>query len=92
MYSLFKSLALRIMKSPTEPPDPPAGSHDNLQIYRASPSYLTYRLLVFWLSFSGLWLIPWAFIIGGALGRNGPTMTIGIVLFPILVIIQAIPS
>ena len=51
-----RDLALRFMKAPTAPPDPPSGSHGSIQIYRASPRYLTYRLLGFWILMGLLWL------------------------------------
>ncbi len=47
MYSPVKELALRLLKAPRRPPDAPAGSHDTMQVFRASPRYLIYRLLGF---------------------------------------------
>jgi membrane protein YdbS with pleckstrin-like domain len=88
MYSLFKDLALGIMKAPTRPPEPPAGSHDQTQIYRASPSFLTYRMLGFWLIFGANWLIPWGLILVGLATRETPPFIIGLVLVPVLAILQ----
>ena len=31
-------------------------------VYRASPKYLTYRLLVFWIIVSLNWLVPWGLL------------------------------
>lgn len=45
MYAPLKALALRLLKAPTEPPELPAGTHASAQVFRASPRFLTYRLL-----------------------------------------------
>ena len=47
LFDLVKGPALRIMKAPREPPDAPAGSHDEIRVFRASPRFLAYRLLGF---------------------------------------------
>ena len=88
MYSLVKEIALRIMKAPTEPPDPPAGSHDNLRIYRASPKFLTYRLLGFWLIFAAMWLIPVVFLLTGLVTTEPSPVVIGVILIPVLAFVQ----
>jgi membrane protein YdbS with pleckstrin-like domain len=88
MYKLFKGLALRIMRAPTEPPDPPAGAHDSVQVYRASPSYLSYRLLGFWLIFSANWMIPWGLLLAGVIARDAAPVIIGVVLMPVLAFVQ----
>jgi len=89
MYRLFKGLALRIMQTPTEPPEPPAGTHDSVKVFRASPKFLTYRLLAFWLVFGLLW-IGWWILVGVAVveGRQEPALAAGIVA-PLLLIAQA---
>jgi membrane protein YdbS with pleckstrin-like domain len=50
MYDLLKGWLLALFKAPSGPPEPPSGSHASAQVFRASPRYLTYRLLVFWLA------------------------------------------
>jgi len=88
MYSLLKDAALRLMKAPTSPPDPPAGSHGNVQIYRAAPSYLTYRLLGFWILFSILWMIAWGIFLTGLTIGERPLTVLGILLMAVLAVIQ----
>ena len=88
MYTLFKGLALRLMKAPTEPPEPPAGSHDQTRIYRASPKFLTYRLLGFWLIFGLNWLIPWGILLAGLANGETPPVVIGLMLMPALAVFQ----
>jgi membrane protein YdbS with pleckstrin-like domain len=50
MYEAVKTLVVRLLRAPSRPPEAPAGSHDSVQVFRASPRYLTYRLLVYYLS------------------------------------------
>jgi len=88
MYTLFKDFALGIMKAPTEPPDPPAGSHGETQVYRASPKFLTYRLLGFWLIFGANWLIPWGILLAGIVSGEAPPLVIGLGLMPVLAVVQ----
>ncbi|MEM7305490.1 MAG: PH domain-containing protein [Planctomycetota bacterium] len=44
IYEPLKALLLRLLKAPTEPPDPPEGSYDSVRVFRASPRFLQYRL------------------------------------------------
>ncbi len=88
LYSLTKNLALRLMKAPTEAPDAPAGRHDAVQVFRASPGFLSYRLLAFWLIFLLNWLIPFGLILVGMITGEAPPLWIGIVLIPVLAVIQ----
>lgn len=45
IYGSFKRSLLRLLKAPAEPPEPPAGSHASVRVFRASPRFLTYRLV-----------------------------------------------
>jgi membrane protein YdbS with pleckstrin-like domain len=55
-YSSARALALQLLRSPAGPPDTPAGSHGSVQVFRASPRYLSYRLLGYWILFGLSWL------------------------------------
>ena len=88
MYALLKDAALRVMKAPTEPPDPPAGSHGAVDVYRASPKYLSYRLLGFWVVFTMLWLVTWGMVVSGSLLGEESLLVIGIVLAAALAVVQ----
>jgi membrane protein YdbS with pleckstrin-like domain len=46
VYDAFKEMLLEIFRAPSGPPDPPAGSHDSVQVFRASPNFLRYQLLL----------------------------------------------
>lgn len=45
MYEALKGVVLAVLKLPSEPPEEPAGTHESVQVFRASPRYLTYLLL-----------------------------------------------
>ncbi len=46
IYAALKSGLLALLRAPSGPPEPPAGSHASVQVFRASPRFLTYRLLL----------------------------------------------
>lgn len=46
IYRLVRGPLLSLLRTPEGPPETPAGSHASVQIFRASPRYLAYRLLV----------------------------------------------
>lgn len=48
MYTPLRSLVVRCLRVPAAPPVPPAGSYASVQVFRASPRYLTYKLLLFY--------------------------------------------
>jgi membrane protein YdbS with pleckstrin-like domain len=88
MYALLKDLVLWLVKAPTAPPDPPAGSHDSVEVFRASPSFLTYSLLSFYLFSALSYLIPAVLILVGTIEGEGPPIFIGAVLVLLFAIIQ----
>ncbi|MEW6073313.1 MAG: PH domain-containing protein [Planctomycetota bacterium] len=87
MYELLKGAATRLLKTPTAPPDPPAGRHDSVEIHRAAPSYLTYRLLWFWILGPASFLLPIVLIVAGLVDKEFAPLVIGVVLVPILAIV-----
>lgn len=86
LYALFKDLALALMKAPTKSPDPPAGSEGEVQVFRASRNYLTYRLLVFWFIISLNWLVPWAILIAWLFEPDEPYVIILAVLYALVLL------
>lgn len=52
MYALLKGVLLRIVRAPHGPPEAPAGSPESTRIFRASPRFLTARLVVL-----GIWVL-----------------------------------
>lgn len=45
MYEPLKRLALGLLRVPAEPPEEPAGTHESVVVFRASPRYLTYLMI-----------------------------------------------
>ena len=45
MYRPLRKLVLRLLAAPEEPPEPPLGSPGSIQVFRASPRFLTLQLL-----------------------------------------------
>lgn len=52
MYEPAKRLVTRLLRAPTEPPRVPAGAYRSVQVLRASPRWLSYRLVGFWIGAS----------------------------------------
>jgi membrane protein YdbS with pleckstrin-like domain len=88
MYTPFKTFALSVMKAPTAPPEPPAGDHASVQVYRASPSFLTYRLLGFWVFFLVSWFLALGFLVGAFAGGEPVLVMLAVALMPVLAIVQ----
>lgn len=53
MYAPLKRFAAGILRVSLEAPQPPAGTVESTVVFRASPRYLTYRLIPFWLGVAG---------------------------------------
>jgi uncharacterized membrane protein YdbT with pleckstrin-like domain len=45
MYTPLKRAMLAVFRAPGEAPEPPSGAHDSVRVLRASPRFLTYRML-----------------------------------------------
>ncbi len=45
MYRPLRSLLLRVLAAPMEPPEPPMGSPGSVRVFRASPRFLTLQLV-----------------------------------------------
>lgn len=59
MYEPLKDFLLDLLRAPKEPPAPPAGTHESVQIFRASPQFLRYQYVGL-----GLFAIAAAIVIG----------------------------
>ncbi len=46
IYEAVKDTLLSLIKAPTTPPDPPAGSHGSVQTFKADPNFLKLQLIV----------------------------------------------
>jgi membrane protein YdbS with pleckstrin-like domain len=69
MYEPLKRAALAILRTPHDPPEPPAGSHASVEIFRASPRYLSYRMLGFWVHVAFVVLVELV-VVGASVGSG----------------------
>lgn len=88
LYQATKSLCLWAFKAPNEPPEPPAGSHASVQIYRASPRFLSYRLLGFWIAFAVVWIGLWVMLLAGLFEGEAAVIAVAIGLMLVVAIVQ----
>ena len=88
IYGLIREPLLALLRAPSGQPEAPAGSHDSVQVFRASPRYLSYRLLLLRLLTALLVLIALVLLIAAAASGEGELAAVvfaaGIVVFPIL--------
>ncbi|MHC4382833.1 MAG: PH domain-containing protein [Planctomycetota bacterium] len=52
IYEQVKDGLLTVLRAPRQPPDPPAGSRESVQIFRAAPNFLTYQVVMWGLGFT----------------------------------------
>ncbi len=53
IYESIRGRLFSLIKAPTQPPDPPAGSQGSIQIFRAAPNFLKIQLIIWGLGFAG---------------------------------------
>jgi membrane protein YdbS with pleckstrin-like domain len=70
IYEQIKDGLLAVLKAPTHPPDPPAGSRESVQIFRAAPNFLTYQIAMWGLGFA-LGIVAELIMIAIAHSREG---------------------
>ncbi len=80
IYAALRSALLALLRVPLGPPDPPAGSHGSVRVFRASPRFLTYRLLLVLIGLvSALGLVA-VLAVSALLARDGgPAVAAGVV-------------
>jgi membrane protein YdbS with pleckstrin-like domain len=80
VYEPLKRLAAGILRLSLAPPDAPAGDPRSTVVFRASPRYLTYRLIPFWLGVA-VEVTSLTGALAGALaaGHTGSAVAVGVV-------------
>ena len=53
IYEAIKDRLFSLIKAPTHPPDPPAGSQGSIQTFQAAPNFLKIQLIIWGLGFAG---------------------------------------
>lgn len=68
MYTSLKAAALRFLRLPERPPDPPKDGYQSVQVFRASQRWLRYRLCLFWLGFALTEFLALFLLLGALIG------------------------
>jgi membrane protein YdbS with pleckstrin-like domain len=88
VYTALRDLLLRVLRVPSGPPEPPAGSPASLRVFRASPRYLTYRLLALLLVVTLLWIGWWILAVAAIVEREPGPAVLAALLLPLFVVLQ----
>jgi len=70
IYEALRSFALTVLRAPKDPPEPPAGTHASIEVFRASPRFLTYRLLLFFIGLGIAGVLVVGFVISALASRE----------------------
>ncbi|MGC9329018.1 MAG: PH domain-containing protein [Candidatus Hinthialibacter sp.] len=83
MYDSIKEMLLELFCAPGGPPEPPAGSHASMQVFRASPQYLRYQMLLLSIVMflTGLAL----FVIGIVISLQEPLIGVMAILLAVII-------
>jgi membrane protein YdbS with pleckstrin-like domain len=52
IYEQIKDGLLTVLRAPRQPPEPPAGSQESVQIFQAAPKFLTYQIVMWGAGFT----------------------------------------
>lgn len=86
MYTPFKIVLLRSLRLPERPPDPPDGGYLMMQVFRASPRWLTYRLVLWWIG-AGLTGVALLAALAGMIATGQPA---GAVVVALVIVADAV--
>jgi membrane protein YdbS with pleckstrin-like domain len=87
MYAPLRDTLLRLLKAPREAPEAPGGSHASVEIFRASPRFLTYRLLWMALIVTFLMLAALALVVVAAVEQEPGPLVAGLLLWVLLLVV-----
>ncbi len=91
MYESLKALILRCLHLPARPPDPPAGGYRVVQIFRASPRWLRYRFVLWWIA-AGMTMFGLAVGILGTLVARKPIVAAVLMLVVVVEVVVLVFS
>jgi membrane protein YdbS with pleckstrin-like domain len=84
IYRMLRAPLLALLRVPQGPPEAPAGSHASVQVLRASPRYLAYRLLILrllcGLLLAALLVVLLASTLAGEAGAGALAFALGLLL------------
>jgi membrane protein YdbS with pleckstrin-like domain len=90
VYGPAKRLLLRVLRVPSGPPEPPAGSPASLAVFRASPRFFTYRQLGLLLVVTLFWLGWWVMTIAAIAEEELAAIVVAALLLPLLFVLQLV--
>lgn len=85
MYETLKKLVVNLLKTPAGVPEAPAGNYASVHVFRASPRYVTYRLIFFYIG-CGVATVAWAIALV-ATALAGPWWASGLVVLAALIML-----
>ena len=86
LYEASTGAIFRLLKTPTEPPEAPAGSHDSVTVMRASPKFLKYRLVLLAIGAVVALAVCGLFVIIAAVTGDAEALIAPAILFPGVVV------
>lgn len=88
IYAALKGFVLSLLRAPKEPPEPPAGSHASVEVRRASPRFLTYRMVSFWIVSACGWSVVGLVLLAALLEQEIGAALLGFVLGGLVICLQ----
>lgn len=90
MYESVKRLALAVLRVPHDAPHAPAGSDASVEVFRASPKFLSYRMLGFWVRTVLVTVVELVVIVGTLAGGAPVVSVIGVLVAAVIVAHQVL--
>ena len=79
IFKRIKPPLLRLLRAPTEPPEPPIGSPESVQTFRAAPNFLTYQIITWGLGFAAGLISEIVFVVLAHTNESGAWEEIALV-------------
>ena len=92
IFKRIKPPLLRLLRAPTEPPEPPIGSPESVQTFRAAPNFLTYQIITWGLGFAVGLISEVVFVVVQHTNESGSwkEVTLGYAVFGITLLITVV--
>ena len=92
IFRRIKPRLLQLLRAPTEPPEPPIGSPESVQTFRAAPNFLTYQLITWGLGFAVGLIGEFVFVVAEhtALEGSWQGVALGYGIFGITILIAVV--
>ena len=92
IFKRIKPPLLQLLRAPTEPPEPPIGSPESVQTFRAAPNFLKYQIITWGLGFAVGLISEIVFVVAQHMGESGSwkEVTLGYAVFGITLLITVV--